>query len=305
MRSLSRERATKWPAVGVVGFPVLFVAVWSSGFIVGAIGTREAAPAALGFWRFLLAALVMGAVVLVSRAPLPRGRVVWWHLFVTGALLQTVQFAGVFIAMGLGLAAGLTSLVTDATPLVVAVAAVPLFGERLTGWQVVGLALGTGGVVAAVGADLEGSVTAGGVVAAVVGLVGSAGGTLYQKRFGADMDMRSGMLVQLVAAVVTIAPLAALTGGFGIPWTVGAVGAVVWSALVGSIAAFVLLFVLLRHRPGAGATSYLFLVPPVTALAGVPLLGQPVSLGAVAGFALAAAGVALVTRAASSPRRLP
>lgn len=74
-----------------------------------------------------------------------------------------------------------------------------------------------------------------------------------------------------------------------------AVWSVLWLALVSSIGAFVLLFLLLQHRPGASATSYLFLVPPFTALAGVPVLGQPVSTEVLAGTALATAGVALVT----------
>ncbi|WP_329052899.1 DMT family transporter [Amycolatopsis sp. NBC_01488] len=78
------------------------------------------------------------------------------------------------------MSAGITSLITDATPLVVAVAAVPLFGERLRFWQVVGLILGFAGVAAAVSSDLAGVGTAAGILAAVAGLAGSAGGTLYQ-----------------------------------------------------------------------------------------------------------------------------
>lgn len=275
--------------------PVLFVGVWSSGFLVGSIGTRSVSPASLGFWRFALAAAALGAVVVLTRAPWPKQLSTWIHLVMIGVLLQTVQFAGAFIAMSRGVSAGLTSLITDSTPLVVAVAAAPLFGERLRRTQVLGLVTGFAGVGVAVGTDLSGLGSGAGILAAVVGLVGSAGGTLYQKRFGARVDLRTGMFIQLVAATASIAPLAAFTGDFAIPLTVSAIGSVVWLALVGSIGAFVLLFVLLRRHPGASATSYLFLVPPSTALVGVPLLGQPLTTAAVAGFALASIGVALVT----------
>ena len=113
------------------GFAILFVLVWSSGYLVGGIGTRVASPTALGFWRFLVAAAVLGVVVAVTRPPWPDRPSVWAHQLLTGFLLQTVQFAGAFIAMGQGMSAGLAALIADATPLVVAAAAVPLFGERL------------------------------------------------------------------------------------------------------------------------------------------------------------------------------
>lgn len=213
----------------------------------------------------------------------------------SGVLLQTCQFVGVFLALRLGVSAGITSLITDATPLVVAIAAIPLFGERLRPGQVAGLVLGFSGVAAAVSSDFAGFGAAAGLLAAVGGLAGSAGGTLYQKRFGADMDLWVGMFIQMLAATVSIVPFTVFSGGFALPLTFAAIGSVTWLALVGSIAAFVLLFVLLRRQPGASATSYLFLVPPATALAGVPVLGQHLSLPAIAGFVLAA-GIALVTR---------
>lgn len=229
---------------------MLFVVVWSSGFLVGGISTRTASPTALGFWRFALAAAVLGIVTILTRAPWPRRPSSWIHLLVAGVLLQTVQFAGSFIALSLGVSAGLTSLITCATPLVVAAVAVPVFGERLRRRQVIGLVVGLAGVAAAVASDLSGLGRGAGLLAAVAGLAGFAGGTLYQKRFGEHMDLRTGMFVQLLAATASIAPLAAFTGGFAIPFTVTAVASAVWLALVGSVGAFVLLFCSCGTVPG-------------------------------------------------------
>jgi drug/metabolite transporter (DMT)-like permease len=282
--------------LGRAGFALVFVAVWSSGFLVGSIGTRTVAPGTLGFWRFLTASAVLGVIAVAGRGRWPRRPATWIHLIVSGILLQTCQFVGVFVALDLWVSAGITSLITDATPLVVAAAAVPLFGERLRSGQVVGLVLGFSGVTAAVSSDLAGFGTAAGILAAVAGLAGSAGGTLYQKRFGDDMDLRTGMFIQMLAATASIIPFTAVSGGFALPLTFAAISSVAWLALIGSIAAFVLLFYVLKRQPGASATSYLFLVPPVTALAGVPVLGQHLTPAAIAGFALAAIGVALVTR---------
>jgi drug/metabolite transporter (DMT)-like permease len=112
------------------------------------------------------------------------------------------------------------------------------------------------------------------------------------------MDLRTGGSVQLLGATATAAVLATLHGGLAIPATAAAFGSVAWLAVVNSIGGFTLLFVLLRRRRGGAATSYLFLVPPVTALAAVPLLGQPVAAGALGGIVLAGLGVTLVTRPA-------
>ncbi|MEU4249363.1 DMT family transporter [Amycolatopsis sp. NPDC026612] len=179
----------------------------------------------------------------------------------------------------------------------------PLFGERLRPWQIAGLALGFAGVTAAVSSDLAGYGTAAGILAAVGGARRLSRRILYQKHFGDDMDLRTGMFIQLLAATVSI-PFTAVSGGFALPLTFAAIGSVAWLALVGSITAFVLLFYILKRQPSASATSYLFLVPPATALAGVPILGQHLTPAAIVGFALAAIGVALVTRRPTDRRHL-
>ncbi len=276
------------------GFLVAFVLVWSSGYIAGSIGTRTADPAALGFWRFVLAAVVLGIVVVARGPRWPGSRQQWVHLLVIGALLQNVQFTGAFIAIDLGMSAGLAALIADASPLVVAIGAAALFGEQLRRRQVVGLMVGFLGVGLVVAGDSAVHVALAGFVAAVIGLAGSSGGTIYQKGARVETDLCTGTFIQLLGAVVTMAPVAVIRGGFGFPLTATNLGVVSWLAGVGSILAFFLLFKLLEVRSGAQATSYLFLVPPSTAALGAVLLGQPLTPLALVGFLVAAVGVGLV-----------
>jgi len=273
----------------------VFVGFWASGYLVGDIGTRAAPPLTLLFWRFALALLVLAGVSLATRAPWPRGLWAWMHLAVTGLLLQTTQFAGVYLALDRGTSAGLAALVVSASPLVISALAVPLFGEHLTPRQWLGLLIGLAGVAVAVSSDLSGGGGLPGVGLVMIGAAGFIAGTLYQKRFGQQMDLRTGGTVQLLAALAGATVLAAWRGGFALPLTWPATGSVAFLAIVNSIAAFSFYFWLLRRRGGGAATSYLFLVPPATALLGVPILGQPVNPGALAGIAMAAAGVAMVT----------
>jgi drug/metabolite transporter (DMT)-like permease len=273
-----------------------FVLVWTSGYLVGDLGTSASPPLTLIFWRFLLATAVIGAIALATRAPWPTRLRDWLRPAAAGVLLQTVQFAGIYDGLALGVSAGLASLIVSASPLVIAVAAVGLDGERLrpAGW--LGLALGLAGVGVAVSAELSGGARLAGILFVVLGLAGFVAGTLLQKHAPISADLRTATTIQMGAATVTAAPLAAISGGFALPLTAVAIGSVVWLAVVNSVGGLLLLFVLLRRRSGAGATSYLFLVPPVTALLAVPVLGQPLHLAALAGVALAAVGVGLVSR---------
>jgi drug/metabolite transporter (DMT)-like permease len=287
--------------VVAAGLPVVFVLVWSSGYLAGSVGTRHGPPLALMWWRFAIALVVVVAVSVVTRAPWPRGAAAWGHLLVTGTLLQAVQLGGISLGLAAGVPAGVSALVLCACPLLVSAAAVPLFGERLVARQWVGLAVGLLGVSLSLGGDLGRGSRLGGYAFTVVALLGFAGGTLYQKRFGARVDLRTGTAVQLLGACAAGLPVALAHGGLRLPPTAPVLGSLAWLAVVNSIGAFALLFVLLRRRSGASATSLLYLTPAATSLLAVPLLGQALTGWVVAGMAVSGAGVLLV----STPGRVP
>jgi drug/metabolite transporter (DMT)-like permease len=282
------------PKLAAVVLPVTFILVWSSGYLVGSIGTHAGPPLALVSWRFLTAFVILGTVSLVTRAPWPTKPSVYLHLLVIGALLQTVQLGCVYLGLGYGVTAGLSSLIVSAAPLIVAAAAVPLFSERLTRRQWIGLGIGLVGVGIALSDSLSGGPPLAGYAFTGLALIGFAAGTLYQKRFGSTVDLRTGTTIQLLGATVTSFPLAAVHGGLHLPLTAPALGSLAWLATVNSIGAFTLLFILLRQRSGGAATSLLYLVPPVTALLEVPLLGQNVTASVFVGMAVSGAGVLLV-----------
>lgn len=289
-------------ATGVL--PAAFVVVWSTGYLAAAVGAHSGPPFALLFWRFLLAFAVLGATALVTRAPWPRRPRTYLHLLVAGFLLQTMQFGPLYLGISMGVTAGMASMIMSACPLVVAAAAVPLFAERLTGRQWVGLGIGLAGVAISLSDRLDGHGTVAGYALAGLALLGFAAGTLYQKRFGAAVDLRTGTTVQLVAGMVTILPLAVLHGGVLLPMTAPAVGSAVWLALVNSIGGFTMLFLMLRLRSGGAATSVLYLVPPVTAVLALFVLGQTTPPTVFIGMVVSGVGVLLVvaSRAVRSRR---
>jgi drug/metabolite transporter (DMT)-like permease len=279
----------------------LFVLVWSTGFLSGPLATRDLPPLAVSTWRFVLAAALLVAVAAVTRAPWPRGFRRWRDLAITGVLMQGVQFGGVYVAIALGVPAALCALVLCLSPVLVAIAAGPVLGERIGRLGALGSAIAVAGAVFAGVPQLTGAGGPAGIAFLLLGLVGFAGGTLYQKKTGATMDLRTGTAVQLIAGTVMIAPLGLLVdGGLPLPTSAVGVGALLWLVLVNSIAGSVLLFVLLRRGTGTGVSGLLYLVPAVTAVLAVPVLGQPVAPTTLAGLAITLAGVTLVQRAARS-----
>ncbi len=279
----------------------VFVLLWSSGFLAGAIATRSAPPFALTVWRFLFAALLLALLAVATKAPWPRGGKAWRDVVITGVLLQGVQFGAGYGALALGVPAGLGALVLCLTPALVAVLSRPVLGERLgrRGWWGSALAL-AGALVAGVHHLLAAGGSAAGIGLLLLALAGFAGGTLYQKRAGASMDLRTGTAVQLLAGAVAVLPVALLTEhGLPLPSTGTGFAALAWIVVVNSIAGAILLFVLLRRGTGAAASGLLYLVPPVTAVLAVPVLGQPLELATMVGLALTLVGVVLVNRAAA------
>jgi drug/metabolite transporter (DMT)-like permease len=273
--------------------PSLFVVMWSSAFIAGVVGVGSAPPLLLTFARFALAGLLLGGFALAVRAPWPRGRRLA-HVVVSGILVQAVQFGAFYSAIGLHVPAAVVALVQGLNPVVIALLAGRLLGERVSPRQWVGFGLGAAGVGLAVADRLSFSLA--GVAFCVVGLLGLSLGTVYQKRFAADMDVRTGTATQFLvgAPLVGLASLVFETprvtdwGAFS--------GAVGWLVLVNSIGAFLLLNTMLKNAPASRVSTMFFLTPSVTAVMAWLLVGQALHPLAVAGLLVGGAGVLLANR---------
>jgi drug/metabolite transporter (DMT)-like permease len=269
------------------------VPLWSSGFIVATLATRHAPGLTLLFWRVLVGAALMAAITFAFRPRWPRDPSVWRHMIVVGLLLQAAQFAGIFLALEHGVPAGVTALLAGSSPLIVAVIAAAVLDEHLRRAQWIGSVIGVTGVLLAVIEEVHGGGTPIGFVFALLGLAGLVGGTLVQRAHGAEVDARVANTIQLVVATIVLAPLAAVTDGVGIPSE--ALLPLVWLTVGLSIGAVLLFFWILRREKSGEATSFLYLVPATTAVVSVPVLGQPLELGAVIGLGLALIGVRLVS----------
>ena len=112
--------------------PLLFVFLWSTGFIGAKLGLPYAEPLTFLLARYLLVLTLMTILVLATRAPWPADPRQILHIGVSGLLVHALYLGGVFMAIKHGLPAGVTALVVGTQPLLTACGAGFLLGERVS-----------------------------------------------------------------------------------------------------------------------------------------------------------------------------
>jgi drug/metabolite transporter (DMT)-like permease len=277
-------------------FPLLFVVLWSTGFIGARLGLPHAPPLVFLVIRYVAVIALMTAIALATRAPWPRGVGAWYRIGVAGLLVHGVYLGGVFIAISRGLPAGVTSLVVGLQPLLTAVVAGALMKEPVSARQWSGLGLGFVGVGLVVFGKLGTGFGLDALWPAVGALAGITAGTIWQKRWCPSFDWRTGAVAQFVPTAIATALVAAFTEPFVVAWTGDFVFALAWLVLVLSIGAITLLNVLIRGGSVVNVASLFYLVPPCTALVAWALFHETFSGLALVGMALAVWGVSLARR---------
>lgn len=286
--------------------PVVFVLIWSTGFIVARYAMPHAPPLSFLTVRYALSALCFLPWVMLARVPWPAGRVQWFHLGVTGALMHAGYLGGVWVAVKAGMGSGMVALLVGLQPVLTAVW-ISRGGPGVTGRQWLGLWLGLGGLALVVSAKLgHGEASAFNLACAAFALLSITIGTLYQKRHVGPCDVRSAVVVQQLAALVVTLPLALgewfFWGNVGPGvWSAPVLWSMAWAVLVLTLGGSSLLYLLLARGGATQVTSLLYLVPPTTALMAWALFDEALTPATLAGTALAAAGVALVLKTTGVP----
>jgi drug/metabolite transporter (DMT)-like permease len=281
--------------------PVLFVLLWSTGFIGARYGMPYAEPLTFLALRMSAVVLLMLPIALFSRALWPTGAEVG-HSALVGVLMHGIYLGGVFISIAQGVPAGISALIPGLQPILTSTIAHRFMGETVTRVQWIGLALGLIGVLLVLhdrNIVLAGSVL--GWAASFLSLVGITLGTLYQKRFCGRVDWRSGNVVQYAAAAVFLAVLAYLFETRLVQWTGEFIFALAWLVVVLSMGAIALMYWIIRRSAATSFSSLFYLVPATTALMAYLLFGEKLDAVSIAGMLLAAGGVVLANKGAPKP----
>lgn len=278
--------------------PVMFLLLWSGGYIVAKIGLRHAEPMTLLAIRYALVVLAMGVLFLILRPPLPRSFVEWGHLALVGLLIQVAYFGFCYLAFQDGVASGTVALIMSLQPILVALVA-PVWTAEIVGWRRwTGLGLGLLGTVTVIAARWEISAPSlAGFVFCAVGLWGMTSATLWEKRFGLSHHPVTANLIGFIAGFLGVLPIALISEDQIIAWNWELAGALFYLVVGNSIVAVSLLLAMVRAGEVSRVSALLFLVPPIAALGAWLILDEPMPQLAWAGMALAGLGVWIATRA--------
>ncbi|MCV0402582.1 MAG: EamA family transporter [Chloroflexi bacterium] len=278
---------------------VLLGLIWGSSFAWIKIAVDEIPPASLVAWRMALGAAGMLGLLLVIRAPLPRGLRAWLPLAFLGAVnasvpIYLISWGEQFVDSGT--AAVLNSLAPIFSLLIAGVA---LRVEPVTVLRVSGLVLGFAGAGLLASrefdlrADASGLIGAGAVVLAALSYAVGASYARHRIRSTHRYVVAGGTLV--FAAIYSLALAVVADGTVVVPNQVDTLLAVAWLGLLGSFVAYLLFFFLIEHLGATIASMVTYIFPVVGVGIGVTLLGERMDVRLAAGTLLVLAGIAVVT----------
>jgi len=281
--------------------PVLFVLIWSTGWISARYAAPYADPLTFLSVRYACAGAILAALAVTAGAVWPRGPAAR-HAAMSGVLLHAIYLGGVWWAISRGLPAGISGLIAAVQPILTALLAPALVGEKITRRHWAGIVLGFAGIVLVLWPKLA-SLSGPSLTAAleplainVIAMISVTLGTFYQKKFVQTGDLRTVTTLQYAGALAVTLPVAFLTEPMRIEWNTVMVLNLGWSVLALSIGAIGLLLVLIREGAVSRAATLIYLVPPSVAIEAYLLFGETMSLIQVVGMAITALGVAMAVR---------
>jgi drug/metabolite transporter (DMT)-like permease len=287
--------------------PAVFVFIWSTGWIMARLIAPYGEPLTFLCVRYLCALLVAAVLAVIMKAKWPTSRTAILHAMVSGVLLHAIYLGGVWIAVRMGVPAGISALVAALQPLMTGIIAQAFGFERVRLVQGVGILVGMLGVLAVISPKLasasgEWAHLGPAFVINVIGMISVTLGTFYQKRFIPGGDFLGVITWQYVGAILITLPAAYLFESMHIEWRMETWIGLAWSVLVLSIAAILLMLLMIRRGAVSKLSALIYLVPPTAAAQAYVLFGEKMSWLQVAGMAVTAFGVYLATRTPTAPK---
>lgn len=285
--------------------PLLFVSLWSTGFIAAKYSMDSADPFVFLCLRFSIAALAFVPILLLTGLALPRHLWSFRHDMVTGVLLHCGYLGFLFWPIKTGVPSGIVAIFVGLQPIVTTVLATLYIGESLNFRKLAGLIVGFFGIVVVIvgkyGVDLglSGGLQFSELAMCVISLSAIAVGVFYQKKFCDQSQLLPGTMMQYVAAALATAACALLFGeAWHIEWNPTFAIALIWQVLGLSLGAVLLLLFLIKRGEAGRVSSMFYLVAPLVVIEAHYLFGETLSLLSIGGMLLCVAGVYFVNRPA-------
>ena len=280
--------------------PIIFVALWSTGFVGAKYIIPYAEPFVFLTLRYAFATVILVLLAKILREPLRISRTDIFQSIKVGLFLQVTYIGGVFYSVSHGVSAGVTAVIVSMQPIFVSIIGVRMLNEPLTLRNIFGLLIGFLGVFILLNPKIiEGTIdfqfSTAGMTASLIALIGTTAGYLLQKRGGAEIPFLPGTAVQFSTATISFLIATFFFEQWNVQVNLQFIAALSWFVLALSIGSIFLLFFLLRNESASSVSSLYYLVPPLTALQAYILFGEKIPPVGFVGLFMAVLGTLLVT----------
>ncbi len=282
--------------------PLLFVSLWSTGFIVAKYSMQNADPFVFLCLRFSITAIALIPILMLAGVTLPRRIRFFRHDMVTGVLLHCGYLGFLFWPIQNGVPTGIVAIIIGVQPILTMALASLYIGEHLDFRKLAGLIIGFAGISVVVFGKygvtlgLNGGLDLLDLGRCLVSLMSIAIGVFYQKKFCNQSQLLPGTLMQYVAGSLATAFFALLFAEtWTIDWTPSFALALSWQVLGLSLGAVMLLMYIIKNGEAGRVSSMFYLVPPLVVVEAHFLFGETLGLISIIGMLICVVGVYLVS----------
>ena len=298
MNTIAEKNTQQFSRLYAFILPFCFVVLYGSGFVGAKYGLPFSSPLSFLSLRFIIAGLILFAIVKAVKVKLP-SLLKSIQIAISGSLTVGLFSIGVFVSIDLGLSPSLSALIIALQPILVAIFAKSFIGEQLTLVQWLGLALGLLGVTLVVGHNIDldsGVLGLTSVGMSILGLLGLSLGSLYQKKYCADMNIYVGGMIQSLVSGLICIGLLPFYGGYAVEWSPEFIGALLFMSIGVSIGALSLLYLMISAGDVSKVASVFYLVPVSAAIPAYFFFGETFDIFTLSGACVVALGVFLTNR---------
>ena len=287
--------------------PLVFVTLWSTGFVAAKYSMDNADPFVFLCLRFSITALALIPILLFFGQALPRSIWTFRHDMVTGVLLHCGYLGFLFWPIKNGVPSGIVAIIIGVQPILTLILANLYIGEQIDFRKLLGLLLGFAGITVVIVGKFGMTLGLGGgleltdLLMCLVSLMAIASGVFYQKKFCDQSKLLPGTLMQYIAGSLATAVFALLFGEvWQIDWTPSFTIALAWQVLGLSIGAVLLLMFIIKNGEAGRVSSMFYLVPPLVVIEAHYLFGETLGAISIFGMLICVLSVYLVNRPATA-----
>ena len=276
---------------------LLLGALWGSSYLFIKVTVAEVPAATLVAGRFLLAALIMWLLLLVSRQSMPRGRAIWTAYAVMGFLSGALPWT--LITWGEQyIPSGLAALLQASMPIFTIIMAYLLAtDEPITPFKIAGVLLGFVGVGILLLPDLRHGLQVGllGQLAIIGASVSYAAAAIYARGRLRGQPPMASATGQLTMGLVYMLPVS-LVVDWPLDISLSLPALASWLALtiLGTVFAYIIYYMLIDSASATFVSTVTYVIPVNGLILGALVLGEPVNATLLLSLTLILAGVFLV-----------